>query len=250
MIELSEIRASVGVTPILRGVNLTLHDYEQLTVVGASGAGKSILLKTIIGILEPDGGSILMDGVDITDYTEDRLSEEVRPKISMVFQNSALWDSMTVRENVGLALNVRKRLSDPERTELVETALARVDLSDAAEKYPEELSGGMMKRTAIARAIAAEPRYILYDEPTTGLDPVLASMVIRLIDTLNEELGMTALIVSHDVHNIPEFSDTVAMLADGRIVATTTSDRMWDVREPVFHDFIRGKDRSEGALEG
>jgi phospholipid/cholesterol/gamma-HCH transport system ATP-binding protein len=240
MVEVKDLQKSIGNQEVLKGVTLTLKDHERHTLIGESGEGKSILLKTIIGLIEPDGGRIYMDGEDITDFTPKECNERVRTKMSMVFQQGALWDSMTVSENIDLALNIRKHLTEGERRDLVEQSLAMVGLEGAGAKFPGELSGGMMKRAAIARALAARPTYLLYDEPTTGLDPVLSNMVIDLITRLNDELNVTAFIVSHDVERLADFSDTVSLLRGGRIETTCPAGSVWESDNRALSNFLRG----------
>ncbi len=241
MLVVEKLKKEMHGQVILDGVDLKIDDGSRHVVVGKSGAGKSVLLKAIIGLVEPDGGRIFLDGDDVTLLSESEYNTRVRSIMSMVFQQGALWDSMTVAENIDLALNLRTHLTLAERRDVVSESLELVGLAGSNNKYPEELSGGMLKRAAIARAIAIRPRYLLYDEPTTGLDPVLTNMVVDLITSLNERLNVTALIISHDIASIPRLSDTVSMLHEGRIVATCPSAEMWDIDNPVFRNFIRGK---------
>lgn len=226
---------------VLDDVNLTLNDGEVLTVIGMSGIGKSVLAKAVIGLIEPDGGRIILDGEDITGFSEFEYNERVRDKMSMVFQQGALWDSFTVRENIDLALNIRKNLALAERRELVRESLRMVGLDGVEERYPEELSGGMIKRAAIARAIAARPKYLIYDEPTTGLDPVLRTMVNDLIVRLHRELKTTSLIISHDIESLQKFSERVALLHNGRIVTVCPVSEIWEQDNKIFNSFIRGE---------
>ncbi len=242
MVEVRGLEKEFGGQQVLRGVDLVLRDQERHTLIGRSGEGKSILLKLIIGLIEPDGGRIYMDGEDITDFSPRECNEKVRTKMGMVFQQGALWDSMTVAENIDLALNLRKRLTENDRKHLIAQSLEMVGLVGAENKYPAELSGGMMKRAAIARAIAARPKYLLYDEPTTGLDPVLSNMVIDLISRLNDELNVTALIVSHDMERLADFSDTVSMLNNGRVEITCPATDIRNQNNPALESFIRGFD--------
>lgn len=226
---------------ILDDVNLTLNDGEVLTIIGMSGIGKSVLAKAVIGLIETDGGRILLDGKDITMYSEEQLNREVRDRVSMVFQQGALWDSMTVEENIDLALNIHKNLSLSERRELIRESLNMVGLKDAEHLYPAELSGGMVKRAAIARAIAARPKYLIYDEPTTGLDPVLRTMVNELIVQLHRELKTTSLIISHDIESLQKFSERVALLHGGRIITDCPASEIWNQDNSIFNSFVRGE---------
>lgn len=250
MVEMKNLSKTIGGQRVLRDVTLTLADNERHTLIGQSGEGKSILLKTVIGLIEPDSGRIILDGEDVTDYTPKECNEHVRSKMSMVFQQGALWDSMTVNQNIDLALNVRQHLTESEREDLVAESLRMVGLEGAGSKYPGELSGGMRKRAAIARAIAARPKYLLYDEPTIGLDPVLSNMVIDLITRLNRELKVTALIVSHDIERLPDFSDTVSLLKDGRVEVTCEAEKVRDVDNIALQRFLAGVEDGAEAPSG
>jgi len=238
---IENLRKQFGSNIVLEDVNLTLGDGEVLTVIGMSGIGKSVLAKAIIGLIETDSGKILLDGEDITLFTEAEFNQNVRDRMSMVFQQGALWDSMTIKENIDLALNIRKNLSLAERDELIRDSLGMVGLKDAEDLYPEELSGGMIKRAAIARAIAARPKYLIYDEPTTGLDPVLRNVVNDLIITLHRELKTTSLIISHDIESLQKFSERVALLHNGRIVNVCSASEIWKQDNETFNSFIHGE---------
>jgi phospholipid/cholesterol/gamma-HCH transport system ATP-binding protein len=246
MIEIHNLYKSFGKLHVLKGADLTVKDGEILTVIGKSGVGKSVLIKSIIGLIEPDAGKILIDGVDITNFSERRFNEQVRPFISFVFQGGAFWDSMTVGANIDLALQIQKHLDEEERILRIEESLRLVDLAGVQNLFPEELSGGMLKRAAIARAIATRPKYLLYDEPTTGLDPILANVINDLIVRLNRELGITSLIISHDVAGTERISDRVSLLHDGKIVLTCETKEMWYQDNAIFNEFINGKVYSEG----
>lgn len=240
MIEIRDIHKKINGQVVLDAVDLTLNDEETLSVVGVSGCGKTTLLKILIGLNQADSGSIMLDGEEIAGYTEKKFNRYVRNRMTMVFQHSALWDSKTVWQNIDLALNLRKGLLLEEREKLIRESLERVGLEGTEGMYPEELSGGMMKRAAIARAIAARPKYILYDEPTTGLDPVLSKMVANLIVKLDKELGITSFVISHDIGTIPLFSDRVAMLHEGRIILTCEADNIWKQQDETFNAFLQG----------
>ncbi|NIA29659.1 MAG: ATP-binding cassette domain-containing protein [Actinobacteria bacterium] len=222
-------------------MNLSLNDGEVLTIIGKSGTGKSVLLKSIIGLMKPDSGTITMDGQVISDFTENEYNLHVRNQMSMVFQEGALWDSMTVGENVELALRIHKHLSEDERKKIVAETLMMVGLGHIENEYPEDLSGGMIKRVAIARAVATRPKYLLYDEPTTGLDPVLSNVIDGLIAQLNKELDVSSLIISHDIESIKKISDRVAMLYQGNIIHTCRAEDMWNQRNDIFNKFIHGE---------
>jgi phospholipid/cholesterol/gamma-HCH transport system ATP-binding protein len=243
MVVIEHVHKRIGGKTILDDVNLTVHDNEVFTLMGKSGTGKTVLLKTIIGLMSADSGRVVLDGEDITDFTEQEYNALVRNRMTMVFQHGALWDSMTVGQNIDLALNIRQGLSETQRTRLIKESLELVGLEDTEFLYPEELSGGMVKRAAIARAIAARPKYILYDEPTTGLDPVLSNMVIDLILKLDRELEVTSLIISHDIHNAQRISDRVGLLYNGSIVHTCNAEDMWNQTNDLFNHFLQGDGR-------
>ena len=241
MLEMQNLSKSFDTKIILDNVNLIIPDHKIVSVIGMSGTGKSVLLKTIIGLLTPDNGKIILDGVDITDYTEQQYNHFVRPKMSMVFQEGALWDSLTVGENIDLALKIQKHLSKQERRERISESLEMVGLANIENLYAEELSGGMIKRVAIARAIATQPKYLLYDEPTTGLDPILSNMINDLIVNINIRLGTTSLIISHDIPGVEKISNLVAMLYMGKIVHTCSANDLWQQDNEIFNQFIHGK---------
>ncbi len=241
MIELHKISKAFDAKVILDEVDLTVSDHEVFSIIGMSGTGKSVLLKTIIGLLSADSGRIILDGTDITDYTEQQYNHFVRPVMSMVFQEGALWDSMTVGQNIDLALKIQKHLSKEERIRRISQSLEMVGLPAIQDVYPEELSGGMLKRVAIARAIATEPKYLLYDEPTTGLDPVLSNLINDLIIDINKRLGTTSLIISHDIAGVEKISDRVAMLYQGKIIHSCEAKDLWKQDNVIFNQFIHGK---------
>jgi phospholipid/cholesterol/gamma-HCH transport system ATP-binding protein len=243
MIEVHQLHKSFGKLKVLEGVDLIVRDGEISTVIGKSGAGKSVLIKAIIGLIEPDAGKILMDGIDVTNFSESSFNQRVRPYISFVFQGGALWDSMTVGANIDLALKIQRGLEEDERRSRIEESLRVVGLSGIQSVYPEDLSGGMLKRAAIARAIATRPKYLLYDEPTTGLDPVLGNVINELIVRLNRELGITSIIISHDIFGTERISDRVSLLQEGRIVLTCDTKDIWNQDNEIFNDFINGKVR-------
>jgi len=241
MLSVKNLEKSFGSRKILNGVSLDVSEGEIFSVIGMSGTGKSVLLKTIIGLLTADGGRIILDGTDITDFSEQQYNKQVRPNMGMVFQEGALWDSMTVGQNIDLALKLHKHLSEKERSVRIKESLKMVGLPPIENDYPEELSGGMMKRVAIARAVATRPKYLLYDEPTTGLDPVLTNIINQLILKLNRELGTTSLVISHDIKSVEKTSDRVAMLHRGKIVLTCKAKELWQQEDETFNQFIRGE---------
>jgi len=241
MISIKNLHKTFGSKVVLNDVNLNVNEGEILSVIGKSGTGKSVLLKTIIGLLTQDKGEIEIDGINTTGFSEADFNKKIRFKTAMVFQEGALWDSMNIEENIDLALQIQKHLAEKERKRLIDESLEMVDLKGINNVYPEELSGGMMKRVAIARAIAMKPKYLLYDEPTTGLDPVLSNVINSLIKKLNTELNITSLIISHDISGVEKISDKVAMLYKGNIITVCDADKIWEQDNIIFNDFIRGK---------
>jgi len=241
MIKIKNLHKSFGDFKVLNGVDLTVEQNKILTIIGKSGAGKSVLLKNIIGLIEPDSGTIEIDGIDTTDFDEENFNKLIRPKMALVFQEGALWDSMTVASNIDLALQIQKHLDRSERKNRIKESLVAVGLKNIENVYPDELSGGMLKRAAIARAIAMRPKYLLYDEPTTGLDPVLSNVINNLIKKINVEMGITSLIISHDIRGVEKFSDYTAMLFEGKIIVTCGAKKIWEQENQIFYDFIRGK---------
>ncbi|MGE5802491.1 MAG: ABC transporter ATP-binding protein, partial [Gemmatimonadota bacterium] len=215
MIEFRDLQKAFGGKPVLQGLSLTVRDAETVVIIGYSGTGKSVALKHIVGLLHPDAGDVIVDGQAVSTLDRDGLTE-LRRGIGYVFQFAALFDSLTVADNVALGLR-RRGLDDEEIEERVLEALALVDLSGSGERMPAELSGGMRKRVGIARAIALRPRYILYDEPTTGLDPVTSAVIDRLMVRTREHLGVTGVVVTHDMRSAYTIGDRIAMLFEGRI---------------------------------
>jgi phospholipid/cholesterol/gamma-HCH transport system ATP-binding protein len=221
VIDVVDVWKSFGAQSVLRGVDLSVQNGETMVVLGASGCGKSVLLKHIIGLLRPDRGSIIVNGQDISRIREDELNK-VRMSFGMVFQGAALFDSMTVGGNVGLPLKEHRGIVGKELDELVEKKLRMVGLAGISELQPSELSGGMKKRVALARAIALDPDIILYDEPTTGLDPIMAEQINDLIRAIQKKVHATSIVVTHDLHSASLTADRVALMHDGRIVFTGT----------------------------
>lgn len=236
MIAFKNVRKSFGALQVLRGVNLEIEEKHTTAIIGGSGCGKSVLLKHIIGLLKPDAGEVIVNGVDVTQLDVRGLNE-VRKKISMVFQNSALFDSLNVGENLALGLRRHTRLDEQEIREKIRKALLRVGLEGIEKKFPAELSGGMRKRAAIARAVITDPELILYDEPTTGLDPPRADRINQLIIDLNNHLGVTSIVVTHDMHSVYRVAQTVAML-DGAIRFHGTPEELARSTEPTVMEFL------------
>ena len=240
MIQVADLTKAFRGQPVLRGVNLTIPTGAVTIVIGRSGGGKSVLLKHIIGLLRPDTGKVLVDGNDVTRLSGDAL-DRVRRRYGVVFQGGALFDSMTCGENIAFPLREKLRLPKRQIAERVDAALAQVGLEGVGGKYPAEISGGMRKRVAIARALVTEPEIIFFDEPTTGLDPILVNTIHRLISGLHKRHKFTALIVSHEIPEIFEIADRVAMLHQGRIVEEGPPDTVQASANPVVRQFIRGE---------
>ena len=238
MIILDQLTKSFGSRTILGGVSLEVPDGQNTVIIGSSGAGKSVTLKLIVGLLEPDSGRVLVDDADVQELDREGLAA-LRGRIGYVFQFAALFDSMTVAENIRLGLVKRGHGEDVIR-QRVEESLAVVDLSGTEDKMPSELSGGMRKRVGIARAIALKPRYILYDEPTTGLDPVTAAVMDQLI-VRTRDLGVTGLVVTHDMRSAFTVGDRIAMLHQGSIRQAGTVDEIRSSSDPVVRQFIEGR---------
>lgn len=239
MIEISDLHKSFGRKQVLDGVTLTIREGETVVIIGGSGTGKSVLLKHIIGLLEPDEGRIIVDGVDVSSVRGEELYH-LRKKFGMVFQSGALFDSLTVAGNVGLPLREHTDLKEEEILEIVRDKLALVGLSGVEAQKPAELSGGMRKRVALARALVAEPEVMLYDEPTTGLDPIMADVINELILDLRKRLGNTAVVVTHDMASAFKIADRICMLFKGKIIWDGSPDETRGSRDPVVQQFITG----------
>lgn len=239
-IELKDVHKAFGETGVLKGFSLEVGQGETVSVIGGSGSGKSTLLKHMNGLLKPDSGEVWVDGERI-DTIEGEALYEARRKVGYVFQFAALFDSMTIHENVAMGLRRIAGLTEDEIDERVHTALGRVDLEGVDEQYPSELSGGMRKRAGLARAIALEPAYLLYDEPTTGLDPVTLSMVDDLILRMRDRLGVTSVVITHDMESAYRISDRMVMLHDGRARQVGTPEEIRESDDPVVRGFIEGR---------
>ena len=240
MIKVSGLRKSFRGQPVLRGVDLEVPDGSITIIIGRSGEGKSVFLKHLLGLLHPDSGRIEVDGVDVTGL-RGRAMDEIRKRYGVVFQGGALFDSMTCRENVAFPLREKLRLSNAAIAKRTNAALDQVGLSGVGDKYPEEVSGGMRKRVAIARALATEPEIIFFDEPTTGLDPVLVNTIHHLILDLHRRFRFTALMVSHEIPEIFEIADRVGMLHEGRILEVGPPAAIQASQNEIVRQFIRGE---------
>jgi phospholipid/cholesterol/gamma-HCH transport system ATP-binding protein len=245
VIQVESIVKSFGSQPVLRGLSLEVPTGSITVIIGRSGGGKSVLLKHLIGLLHPDAGRVLVDGVDVT-MLRGRALDAIRRRYGVVFQGGALFDSLSCHENVAFPLREKLRLPATEIAKRVDGALAQVGREGVGAKFPAEISGGMRKRVAIARALVTEPEIVFFDEPTTGLDPVLVNTIHHLILDLHRRFRFTAVVVSHEIPEIFEIADTVAMLHDGRIAEVGPPAAIQASSSRVVRQFIRGEpDNSE-----
>jgi phospholipid/cholesterol/gamma-HCH transport system ATP-binding protein len=246
MISIRGLTKRLGSKQVLDGLDLDIEKGETIVVLGPSGTGKSVLLKHIIGLMVPDAGSIEIDGENIVGMKETEL-DNVRKRFGMLFQGSALFDSMNVGENVGLALVEHTKMKQREIDLRVRERLEWVGLKGVETMQPASLSGGMRKRAALARAIAMDPQFILYDEPTTGLDPIMSDVINQLIRSLQSRLGVTSVVVTHDLTSAFTVADRVAMLYGGRVIFQGTPDDVRRTTDPLMRQFIEGS--SEGSIQ-
>jgi phospholipid/cholesterol/gamma-HCH transport system ATP-binding protein len=237
MLKLVGVKKRLGGQPVLQGIDLTIPEGKLTTIIGRSGEGKSVLLKHMIGLLQPDEGQVWVDGVEISRLRGHALNE-VRKRFAMLFQGAALFDSMTVFENVAFPLRERLHMKGAAVAERVEEKLTQVGLSGMGHKFPSELSGGMRKRAGLARALVMQPEIILFDEPTTGLDPLMAKSIHDLIINTQRTFGFTAIMVSHEIPEIFGISDYVAMLKEGRIAAMAPPAEFQRTSDPEIKEFI------------
>lgn len=239
MIEVRKTVKSFKGRLVLNQLNLTVNRGETLVIIGRSGCGKSVLIKHMIGLLRPDSGDILIDGTDLAPLSLKQLNA-MRMRFGMLFQGSALFDSMTVGENVGFSLIEHTDLSEKAIHERVEESLELVGLKGIQELKPSELSGGMKKRVALARAICMRPEILLYDEPTTGLDPIMADAINELIIELHDKLKVTSIVVTHDMTSAYKIATRIAMMYQGRIIQIGSPDEIRNTKDPVVRQFITG----------
>lgn len=246
MIKVIQLTYRISGKSILRRLNLTVNKGETVAVMGMSGAGKSTLLKCIAGLLQPTGGQLFIGDTDIARMQESQL-EVVRRQIGMVFQYAALFDSLNVYDNVSFGLRRHRKMSEAEIKEAVRARLSMVGLPRTEQLMPSQLSGGMQKRVGLARALALDPQILLYDEPTAGLDPITSATIADLIIKTRDELGVTSVLVSHDIPTIKRVSDRIAMLHQGKIVAIGTVEEMEQHENPVVTQFMEGK--TDGPIQ-
>ncbi|HKJ93234.1 MAG TPA: ABC transporter ATP-binding protein [Longimicrobiales bacterium] len=239
-IEIEDVHKAFESKVVLDGVSLDVREGETLAVIGASGSGKSVLLKTIVGLLPPERGRVTVDGEVVTELKREKLNE-LRRRVGYVFQFAALFDSMTVAENLTMGLRRIHGMSVEEMARRVTEALTLVEMDGYEDQYPGQLSGGQRKRVGLARAVVTNPKYLLYDEPTTGLDPVTTAVIDRLIAKLDEELNVTSVLVTHDMKSAYRVSDRIAMLHEGRIRFVGTPAEIQNADDNVVRGFIEGR---------
>jgi phospholipid/cholesterol/gamma-HCH transport system ATP-binding protein len=247
MIEIQGLHKSFPGEDVLKGIDLSIPSGEITALLGASGSGKSVLLRNIVGLMTPDRGTVTIDGRNVHS-SDASVLDRIREKIGMLFQGGALFDSMTVYENLAFPLQEKSNLTHEEIEEKIIERLSLVDMEDSSDKYPAELSGGMQKRVALARSLITDPEVIFFDEPTTGLDPLIANSILRLIHDLNNQLSFTAIIVTHNFHKVFPIVQKVAMLHDGEIVEHAVPSDFKNSDQPAARKFVR--EAMEGPLEG
>jgi len=246
MIRIIDLHKAFGGNRVLQGVNLEIEKGETLVIIGQSGSGKSILIKHLIGLIMPDKGEIYVDGVEITRLSEDE-RYEIRRRFAMLFQGAALFDSLTVLQNVSFGLERYTDHSHKQKEEMAREALHRVGLREIENLMPYELSGGMRKRVGLARAIAYQPEIILYDEPSTGIDPIRADAINDLIIQMKKDLKMTSIVITHDMVSTYKVADRIAMLYQGKIIAIGSPEEIRYSDNPTVQQFITGA--AEGPIE-
>jgi phospholipid/cholesterol/gamma-HCH transport system ATP-binding protein len=247
MIKLENLHKAFGTNEVLRGFSLEVKEGETMVIIGFSGSGKSVAIKHIVGLLEPDSGRVEVDGLDVGTLSRRELYE-LRARVGYVFQFAALFDSLTIAENVAMGLRKQGKLTEPEMQERVREALELVDLEpDVGTKLPSELSGGMRKRVGIARAIALRPKYLLYDEPTTGLDPVTSAIIDDLMLRMQRQLGVTGIVITHDMRSAYTVGTRIAMLYEGRVRQVGTVAEIKHTTDPIVRQFIEGRAELEPA---
>jgi phospholipid/cholesterol/gamma-HCH transport system ATP-binding protein len=245
-IRVVNLHKSFGENHVLMGCDLEVREGESMVVIGGSGSGKTVLIKCIIGLMKPDRGEIYIDGLETTSLNERRMNE-IRKKFGMLFQGGALFDSLRVWENVGFGLRQHTSLNDDEIRRIAYEKLRLVGLKDIEDLMPAELSGGMKKRVSLARAIAMEPEILLYDEPTTGIDPIMADAINGLIVQMREKLNVTSVAITHDMKSAYKIADRIAMLYQGKIIEVGTPEEIKNSPNLIVQQFVQGK--SEGPIK-
>lgn len=248
MIQIEHLYKSFDGKPVLRDISLEIRDGETLAIIGRSGSGKSVLMKHVIGLLTPTSGRVHVDGLNINDISYRRL-QKVRQQFGVLFQGGALFDSMDAFENIAFPLRTFTDMSDKAIQQEVDECLRLVELPDVGPKKPAELSGGMQKRVALARAIALKPRYIIYDEPTSGLDPETSNAIDDLIRTLTDEMNVTSIVVTHDMHSVLSIADRAALLYHGRLRWVGTIDELHRSDDEVLCSFVKANEYQIGVPE-
>src|SRR6188472_3472796 len=250
MIRLIDVYKSFGPKHVLQGFTLDVAEGETMVIIGYSGTGKSVAIKHIVGLLEPDAGQVIVDGFEVPKLSRRELYQ-LRARIGYVFQFAALFDSFTIGENVAMGLRKQQELSESEIDQRVKEALDLVDLPNVENRYPAELSGGMRKRVGIARAIALRPKYILYDEPTTGLDPVTSAVIDQLMVRMREKLHVTGIVITHDMRSAFTVGTRIAMLYQGRVRWEGTIDEIKTTDDPIVREFVEGRPtEDDGGVPG
>ena len=240
MIRLVDVHKAFGTKKVLNGFTLEVNEGETTVIIGYSGSGKSVAIKHIVGLLEPDAGTVFVDGQEVPTLTRRELYY-LRSKIGYVFQFAALFDSLTIGENVAMGLRKQSELGAAEVAKRIDEALELVDLPNVPDRFPAELSGGMRKRVGIARAIALRPKYMLYDEPTTGLDPVTSAVIDQLMIRMRDTLGVTSVVITHDMRSAYTVGTRIAMLYEGRVRQVGSVDEIQQTTDPVVRQFIEGR---------
>ncbi len=240
MIQLKDVHKSFGPKRVLDGFTLDVPEGETMVIIGYSGTGKSVAIKHIVGLLEPDSGEVWVDGLNVPELPRRELYA-LRSRIGYVFQFAALFDSFTIGENVAMGLRKQGELDEREIVQRVDEALDLVDLPGVRDHYPSELSGGMRKRVGIARAIALRPKYILYDEPTTGLDPVTSAVIDQLMVRMRQKLKVTGVVITHDMRSAFSVGTRIAMLYEGRVRWVGTIDEIHNTTDPIVRQFVEGR---------
>jgi phospholipid/cholesterol/gamma-HCH transport system ATP-binding protein len=249
MIQLIDVYKSFGPKRVLEGFTLDVHEGETMVIIGYSGTGKSVAIKHIVGLLEPDSGRVIVDDQEVPQLSRRELYK-LRARIGYVFQFAALFDSFSIGENVAMGLRKQQELTEREIADRVYEALDLVDLPNVENRFPAELSGGMRKRVGIARAIALRPKYILYDEPTTGLDPVTSAVIDQLMVRMRDRLGVTSIVITHDMRSAYTVGTRIAMLYQGRVRAVGSVDEIKHSADPVVRQFVDGRPTLEPEVAG